>query len=81
MKQSERQQQRVSSVREGLDAAHKRELDLKLQRYQDKLDSERAFFHAKILTLTLLTTMAIAVWSLSTEGGQQVCRILSEIFR
>jgi hypothetical protein len=65
-----------------IDAAHKRGVDLKFQRYQERLDQELAFFRAKLLTLALLTALATLVWSLaSTENGKQVCQIISEVFR
>jgi len=61
---------------------NKESADLRFQRYQERLESEAAFFRAKLLTLALLTFMATLVWALSsTENGQQVCRIISEIFR
>ena len=65
-----------------IDAAHKRGVDLKFQRYQERLDRDLAFFRAKILTLALLTALATLAWSLaSTENGKQVCQIISEVFR
>jgi hypothetical protein len=65
-----------------IDAAHKRGVDLKFQRYQEKLDRDLALFRAKLLTLALLTALAVLVWSLcSTENGQQVCQLLSELFK
>ena len=65
-----------------IDAAHKRGVDLKFQRYQERLDQELSFFRAKILTLALLTALATLAWSLaSTENGKQVCQIISEVFR
>ena len=65
-----------------VDAAHKRGVDLKFQRYQERLDQELAFFRAKLLTLALLTALATLAWSLaSTENGKQVCQIISEVFR
>lgn len=65
-----------------IDAAHKRAVDLKFQRYQDRLDQELAFFRCKLLTLALLTATATLVWSLaSTENGKQVCQIISELFK
>jgi len=61
---------------------NKESADLRFQRYQERIESEAAFFRAKLLTLALLTFMATLVWALSsTENGQQVCRIISEIFR
>jgi len=63
-------------------AEQKRSADLRFQRYQERIETESAFFRAKVLTLALLTFMATLAWSLaSTENGQQVCRIISEIFR
>ena len=65
-----------------IDAAHKRGVDLKFQRYQERLDQELALFRAKLLTLALLTALATLAWSLaSTENGKQVCQIISEVFR
>ena len=65
-----------------IDAAHKRAMDLKFQRYQERLDQELAFFRAKLLALALLTALATLAWSLaSTENGKQVCQIISEAFR
>jgi hypothetical protein len=64
------------------DAEQKRSADLRLQRYQERIETEAAFFRAKLLTLALLTATATLVWSLSsTENGKQVCQIISEIFR
>ena len=64
------------------DKEHKEAADLRFQRYQYKIDEELAFFRCKILTLALLTATATLVWSLSsTENGQQVCRIISELFK
>ena len=64
------------------DKEHKEAADRRFQRYQDKIDEELAVFHCKILTLALLTATATLVWSLSsTENGQQVCRIISELFK
>jgi len=61
---------------------NKESADLRFQRYQERIETEAAFFRAKVLTLALLTFMATLVWALSsTENGQQVCRIISEIFR
>jgi hypothetical protein len=63
-------------------AGRRRSADLRFQRYQERIESEAAFFRAKLLTLALLTAMATLVWSLySTENGKQVCQIISEIFR
>jgi len=65
-----------------IDAAHKRGVDLKHERYHAKLDQELAFFRAKLLTLALLTALATLVWSLaSTENGKQVCDIISQFFK
>jgi hypothetical protein len=56
--------------------------DRRFQRYQERIESEAAFFRCKILALALLTATATLVWSLSsTENGQQVCRIISELFK
>jgi len=63
-------------------AEQKRSADLRFQRYQEQIESEAAFFRAKLLTLALLTFMATLVWALSsTENGQQVCQIISELFK
>ena len=63
-------------------AEQKRFADLRFQRYQERIETEAAFFRCKILTLALLTATATLVWSLaSTENGQQVCQIISEVFR
>jgi hypothetical protein len=63
-------------------AEQKRSADLRFQRYQERIETEAAFFRAKLLTLALLTATATLVWSLaSTENGKQVCQIISEIFR
>jgi len=63
-------------------AEQKQSADLRFQRYQDKIDEELAFFRCKILTLALLTATATLVWSLaSTENGQQVCRVIAEMFK
>ena len=65
-----------------VDAAHKRGVDLKFQRYQERLDRDLAFFRAKILTLALLTALATLAWSLaSTENGKQVCELISQLFK
>ena len=54
----------------------------RFQRYQERIESEAAFFRAKLLTLALLTATATLVWSLcSTENGKQVCQIISELFK
>lgn len=64
------------------DAERKEAADRRFQRYQDKIDEELAVFRCKILTLALLTATATLVWSLSsTANGQQVCRIISELFK
>jgi len=64
------------------DAERRRSADLRFQRYQERLESEAAFFRAKLLTLALLTATATLVWSLSsTENGQQVCKIISKILK
>ena len=63
-------------------AEQKRSADLRFQRYQERIETESAFFRAKVLTLALLTFMATLVWALSsTENGQQICRIISEVFK
>jgi hypothetical protein len=63
-------------------AEQKRSADLRFQRYQESLESEAAFFRAKLLTLALLTTTATLVWSLSsTENGKQVGRVIAEMFK
>ena len=63
-------------------AEQKRSADLRFQRYQEQIESEAAFFRAKLLTLALLTATATLVWSLSsTENGKQVCQIISELFK
>ena len=65
-----------------VDAAHKRAMNLKFQRYQERLDRDLAFFRAKILTLALLTALATLAWSLaSTENGKQVCELISQLFK
>ena len=65
-----------------VDAAHKRGVDLKFQRYQERLDRDLAFFRAKLLTLALLTALATLAWSLaSTENGKQVCELISQLFK
>ena len=65
-----------------IDAAHKRGVDLKFQRYQERLDRDLAFFRAKLLTLALLTALATLAWSLaSTENGKQVCELISQLFK
>ena len=65
-----------------IDAAHKRAMDLKFQRYQERLDRDLAFFRAKLLTLALLTALATLAWSLaSTENGKQVCELISQLFK
>ena len=65
-----------------VDAAHKRGVDLKFQRYQERLDRDLAFFRTKILTLALLTALATLAWSLaSTENGKQVCELISQLFK
>ena len=64
------------------DTEQRRSAGLRFQRYQEQIESEAAFFRAKLLTLALLTATATLVWSLSsTENGKQVCQIISEIFR
>jgi hypothetical protein len=63
-------------------AEQKRFADLRFQRYQERIETEAAFFRAKLLTLALLTATATLVWSLSsTENGQQVCKIISKILK
>jgi hypothetical protein len=63
-------------------AEQKRFADLRFQRYQERIETEAAFFRCKLLTLALLTATATLVWSLSsTENGQQVCQIISELFK
>jgi hypothetical protein len=63
-------------------AEQKRSADLRFQRYQERIETEAAFFRCKILTLALLTATATLVWSLSsTENGQQVCRVIAEMFK
>ncbi len=65
-----------------IDAAHKRAMDIKHERYTAKLDQDLAFFRAKLLTLSLLTAIATLVWSLaSTENGNQVCQLISQLFK
>ena len=65
-----------------IDAAHKRGVDLKFQRYQERLDRDLALFRAKLLTLSLLTALATLAWSLaSTENGKQVCEPISQLFK
>ena len=65
------------------DKEHKEAADRRFQRYQERIESEAAFFRCKLLTLALLTAAGnTLVWSLcSTENGKQVCRIISEVFR
>jgi hypothetical protein len=64
------------------DAERRRSADLRFQRYQERIESEAALFRSKLLTLALLTATATLVWSLSsTENGQQVCKIISEMFK
>jgi len=64
------------------DAERRRSADLRFQRYQERIETEAAFFRAKLLTLALLTATATLVWSLSsTENGQQVCKIISKILK
>ena len=65
------------------DQENKEAADRRFQRYQERIETEAAaFFRCKLLTLALLTATATLVWSLSsTENGQQVCRIISEVFR
>ena len=64
------------------DAERRRSADLRFQRYQERIETEAAFFRAKLLTLALLTATATLVWSLSsTENGKQVCQIISEMFK
>jgi len=66
----------------GGDSERKETEDRRFQRYTERIESEAAFFRCKILTLALLTATATLVWSLSsTENGQQVCRIISEVFK
>ena len=63
-------------------ADQKRSADLRFQRYQERIDRDLALFRAKLLTLALLTATATLVWSLSsTKNGQQVCKIISELFK
>ena len=64
------------------EAERKEAADRRFQRYTERIESEAAFFRFKILTLALITATATLVWSLSsTENGQQVCRIISEMFK
>jgi len=64
------------------DAEQRRSAALRFQRYQERIETEAAFFRAKLLTLALLTATATLVWSLSsTENGQQVCKIISKILK
>jgi hypothetical protein len=63
-------------------AAHKRAVDLKFQHYQERIDRDLALNRAKLLTLALLTALAVLVWSLaSTENGRDVCMVISELFK
>ena len=64
------------------DQENKEAADRRFQRYQERIESEAAFFRAKLLTLALLTATATLVWSLaSTENGKQVCQIIAELFK
>jgi len=63
-------------------AAHKRAVDLKFQRYQERIDRDLALFRAKLLTLALLTALAVLVWSMaSTENGRDVCNLIARLFQ
>jgi hypothetical protein len=65
-----------------IDAAHKRAVDLKHEHYHDRIDREQALFRAKLLTLALLTALSALVWTLAeTENGQDVCIVISELFK
>jgi hypothetical protein len=65
-----------------IDAAHKRAIDLKHQQYHERIDRDLALFRAKLLTLALLTALAVLVWSLaSTENGRDVCQLIARLFQ
>jgi hypothetical protein len=65
-----------------IDAAHKRAMDLKHEHYHERIDRDLALFRAKLLTLALLTALAVLVWSLaSTENGRDVCQLIARLFQ
>jgi hypothetical protein len=57
-------------------------MDLKHQHYHERIDRDLALFRAKLLTLALLTALAVLVWSLaSTENGRDVCQLIARLFQ
>jgi hypothetical protein len=57
-------------------------MDLKHQQYHERIDRDLALFRAKLLTLALLTALAVLVWSLaSTENGRDVCNLIARLFQ
>jgi hypothetical protein len=65
-----------------IDSAHKRAMDMKYACYHERIDRDLALFRAKVLTLALLTALAVLVWSLaSTENGRDVCQLIARLFQ
>jgi hypothetical protein len=65
-----------------IDSAHKRAMDMKHACYHERIDRDLALFRAKLLTLALLTALAVLVWSLgSTENGRDVCQLIARLFQ
>jgi hypothetical protein len=57
-------------------------MDMKHACYHARLDRDLALFRAKLLTLALLTALAVLVWSLgSTENGRDVCQLIARLFQ
>jgi hypothetical protein len=65
-----------------IDLAHKLAMDMKHARYHERIDRDLALNRAKLLTLALLTALAVLVWSLaSTENGRDVCNLIARLFQ
>ena len=65
-----------------IDSAHKRAMDMKHACYHERIDRDLALFRAKLLTLALLTALAVLVWSLgSTQNGRDVCNLIARQFQ
>jgi hypothetical protein len=65
-----------------IDSAHKRAMDMKHACYHERIDRDLALFRAKLLTLALLTALAVLVWSLgSTQNGRDVCNLIARLFQ
>jgi hypothetical protein len=57
-------------------------MDMKHACYHERIDRDLALFRAKLLTLALLTALAVLVWSLgSTQNGRDVCNLIARLFQ